>query len=142
MLKDNSCHYCTKTPSLKDIMIEITPMQVSTLYLYREQSHKGRCVLAYKDHVRELFELDAKELELYMQDVTKAAAAINKALSADKMNFGVFSDEVPHLHFHLVPKYKGGYEWGSTFAMMPPKPIFLSDAEYAEIIGCIKKELK
>ena len=141
MGKDDTCHYCTKVQSLKDIMIEIVEMKVSTLYLYREQSHKGRCVLAYKDHVKELFDLEEKDLNLYMQDVTKAAAAIKKAFSADKMNFGVYSDKVPHLHFHLVPKYKDGYEWGTPFAMMPEKPIFLNEEQYKEIIRRIKEQL-
>ena len=43
-------------------------------------------------------------------------------------------------HFHLVPKYTDGYEWGGTFAMNPGEK-FLSDEEYAALIDEIKKYL-
>ena len=41
---------------------------------------------------------------------------------------------------HLVPKYKDGFEWGGVFAMNPGQ-VFLSDAEYAEMIEKIKAAL-
>lgn len=41
---------------------------------------------------------------------------------------------------HLVPKYKDGFEWGTTFAMNPGKT-YLTDSEYAEMIQKIKDAL-
>ena len=41
---------------------------------------------------------------------------------------------------HLVPKYRDGFEWGGVFAMNPGK-VFLSDAEYADMIEKIKAAL-
>lgn len=140
MNKENTCFYCEKDQRLNDLMIEICQLGVSTLYLFREQTHKGRCIVAYNKHVNELFELDEKELELYMKDVTKAASAIKKAFSADKINYGAYSDKLPHLHFHLVPKYEDGYSWGSTFEMNPNKTL-LGEEEYKAIISHIKENL-
>lgn len=45
-----------------------------------------------------------------------------------------------HLHMHLCPKYKDGFEWGGTFEMNPGKT-FLTDAEYQEMIDRIKANL-
>lgn len=78
MSNKNNCLYCDKDEKLDNLMIEICKLEVSTLYLFKEQSHKGRCIVAYDKHVKELFELDDKELELYMKDVTRAAAMIKK----------------------------------------------------------------
>lgn len=44
----------------------------------------------------------------------------------------MLSTKLPHLHFHLVPKYEGGSSWGSTFDMMQEKKILLIDREYIE----------
>jgi ATP adenylyltransferase len=137
----SDCFYCTKDQRQKDLMIEICQMDVSTLYLFKEQTYRGRCIVAYKGHVNELFELPGKELELFMQDVTRAARAINSAFSPDKINYGAYSDKLPHLHFHVVPKYKDGHTWGSTFEMMPANKLLLSDAEYRELIDLIKENL-
>lgn len=141
MSTENTCFYCEKDQRLDDLMIEICQLDVSTLYLFKEQTHKGRCLVAYKEHVNELFELQETELESYIKDVAKAAAAMKKAFSPNKVNYGAYSDKLPHLHFHLVPKYQDGPSWGSTFEMMPAAKVLLSDAEYSELIDQIKQNL-
>lgn len=138
---DNSCFHCSKDQRLKDLMIEICEMDISTLYLFKEQTYKGRCLLSFKGHKGELFELQDNELRLFSQDLKKATNAMKKALAADKINYGAYSDKLPHLHFHLVPKYEGGPSWGSTFDMMPEKKVMLSDQDYMDLIRAIKKNL-
>lgn len=44
-----------------------------------------------------------------MEDINKVACAMHEIFNPDKVNYG---DTGHHLHFHLVPKYKDGYEWG------------------------------
>ena len=51
-----------KDQRLHDLMIELAPLQVSTLYLFREQTYRGRCLVAYRAHVNELYELPPDEL--------------------------------------------------------------------------------
>jgi ATP adenylyltransferase len=135
------CLYCRKDQRLHDLMIEIGPLTVSTLYLFKEQTHRGRCVVAYRAHVNELFELPANELALYMGDVARAAKAMKAAFNPNKINYGAYSDKLPHLHFHLVPKYEGGEKWGAPFEMMPANKKLLADADYAELIRAIKAKL-
>jgi len=132
------CFYCRKDQRLHDLMIEIAPLSASTLYLFKEQTHPGRCVVAYRGHVNELFELPDAELALFAKDVARAAKAIKTAFGATKINYGAFSDK---LHFHLVPKYKDGPSFGTTFEMMPANKKLLSDAEYADTIKAIKAAL-
>jgi diadenosine tetraphosphate (Ap4A) HIT family hydrolase len=135
------CFYCRKDQRLHDLMIEIAPLAASTLFLFREQTHPGRCVVAYRGHVNELFELSDADLALFTKDVARAAQAIKTAFGATKMNYGAYSDKLPHLHFHLVPKYLGGPGFGTTFEMMPASKKLLTDAEYAGIIQAIKTAL-
>lgn len=135
------CQYCRKDQRLTDLMIEICPMDVSILYLFREQTHRGRCVVAYRAHVNELFELPDAELVAFTRDVARAAKAIKAATNAKKINYGAYSDKLPHLHMHLVPKYEGGAAWGAPFEMMPANKQFLSDADYAAVIAAIKAKL-
>ena len=116
-------------------------MQVSTLYLFKEQTHRGRCVVAYRAHVNELFELPDAELTLFMQDVARAAKAIKTAFGPNKINYGAYSDKLPHLHMHLVPKYEGGEKWGAPFEMMPANRKLLPEAEYLSLITTLKAHL-
>ncbi len=140
MEKATDCLYCQRNELQKSLMIEMCDLQASTLFLFKEQSHPGRCVVAYKDHVKELFELSEADRNAFMADVCKVAEAIQKAFNPAKINYGAYSDKLPHLHFHIVPKYENGVSFGGTFEMNPQKT-YLSDYEYAETIEKIINEL-
>jgi ATP adenylyltransferase len=135
------CQYCRKDQRLHDLMIEIAPLQVSTLYLFKEQTYRGRCIVAYNAHVNELYELPNAELTKFMQDVARAAKAVRIATGAAKINYGAYSDKLPHLHFHLVPKYVDGPSWGSPFTMMPDPKVLLSSEDYAALGARIRGHL-
>ena len=72
--------------------------------------------------------------------MARAARALHAAFHPDKINYGAYGDTGCHLHFHLVPKYRDGYEWGGVFAMNPGET-FRSEAEYRELIEAIRAHL-
>ena len=139
-LMPHNCLYCQNKAALDELMIKIADLKVSTLYLFKEQTHRGRCVVAYKDHVGQQFEIPESDWLQFMLDTRRAAIAIDKAFHPDKINFGAYSDTLKHAHWHLVPKYADGPEWGGVFAMNP-RQTYLSDGEYADIIEKIKENL-
>lgn len=135
------CLYCDKTQVLHDLMIEVTTLSVSTVFLFKEQTYHGRCLVAYNRHNVELYELSDSELLAYMKDVNKVASAMKRLFNAEKINYGAYSDKLPHLHFHLIPKYVDGPDYGGVFAMNPQQT-YCSESEYLTLIETIKKELE
>lgn len=140
MTKDPNCGYCMRGELLEQFGIYICDLSVSTLILFKEQSHRGRCIVAYKDHVSEIVDISDEDRNAFFADVNRAARAIHKVFHPDKVNYGAYGDTGCHLHVHLVPKYKDGFEWGGVFAMNPGE-VYLSDAEYKEMIEAIKANL-
>lgn len=134
------CIYCTKHDVRDSIMIYIADLQVSKAFLFREQTYHGRCLVAYHGHVNDLNELSDEERNAFMADVAKVTRAMQKVFNPEKINYGAYSDKLSHLHFHLAPKYVDGPDYGGTFQMNPGK-VFLTDAEYQEMIAKIKAEL-
>ena len=127
------CLYCTNNQTLHNLMIEICELSVSRAFLFKEQTYRGRCLVAYKDHVNDLNELSDDDRNAFMADVARVTRAMQKAFNPEKINYGAYSDKLSHLHFHLAPKYVDGPDYGGTFQMNPGK-VYLSDAEYAEMI--------
>ena len=140
MIKDENCGYCMRGELLAKFGIYICDLSVSTLILFKEQSHPGRCIVAYKDHVSEIVDISDEERNAFFQDVNRAAKAIHAAFHPDKINYGAYGDTGCHLHMHLVPKYKDEFEWGGVFAMNPDQK-YLTDAEYEEMILKIQTQL-
>lgn len=132
-----NCGYCQGGELLAKFGIKICDLDVSQLILFKEQSHPGRCIVAYKDHVSEIVNISDDERNRFFADVDRAAKAIHKAFGPEKVNYGAYGDTGCHLHFHLVPKYKDQFEWGGVFQMNPDQT-YLTEEEYAEMIEKIK----
>ena len=139
-MNKKNCAYCMEGELLDKFGIKICELEGSKVYLFKEQSHLGRCIVAHKKHVSEMVELTPEERNIYFEDINKVATALHKAFSPNKINYGAYGDTGHHLHFHLVPKYKDEFEWGNVFEMNPGKK-YLSEEEYAEIIKKIKAYL-
>ncbi len=137
----SKCGYCTGGELLDAFGIPICELSVSTLILFREQSHPGRCIVAFRDHVSEMVDLSAEDRNAFFADVNRAAKAIHAAFHPDKINYGAYGDTGCHLHFHLVPKYRDGYEWGGVFVMNPGEK-YLTDEEYEAMIDKIRSKLE
>ena len=75
-----------------------------------------------------------------MADVVRVTRAMDKAFHPEKINYGAYSDKLSHLHFHLASKYVDGPDYGGTFQMNPGK-VYLTEAEYQELIDAIKANL-
>lgn len=136
----STCLYCQNNETLHHLMIKICDLDVSQLFLFKEQSHPGRCNVVYRDHAVEFHELNNEQRDAFMRDVAKVGKAIAAAFNPTKINYGAYADTISHLHIHVVPKYEGGYSFGGVFEMNPQK-ITLSDAAYLEVIEKIKANL-
>ena len=134
------CLYCQNNETLHSLMIEVATLRVSRLFIFKEQTYHGRCLVAYKDHVDDLNLLSDEERNAFMADVAQVTRAMQKVFNPAKINYGAYSDTLSHLHFHLIPNYVDGPDFGGVFQMNPQKT-YLSDKEYAEMAEAIKKAL-
>jgi diadenosine tetraphosphate (Ap4A) HIT family hydrolase len=136
----SECLYCQNNETLNELMIKICDLNVSQLFLFKEQSYPGRCNVVYSDHGVDLHELSDEQRNAFIRDVARVGNALTRAFSPDKINYGSYGDKLTHLHIHVVPKYKDGYGFGGVFEMNPRK-VTLSDSEYAELVEKIRQAL-
>ncbi len=137
---DNNCAYCVEGELVAKFGIKICELDTCKVYLFKEQSHRGRVIAAHKKHVGDMTELTAAERAAYIEDIAKISTALQNIFKPQKVNYGAYGDTGHHLHVHLVPKYTDEFEWGGTFAMNPDR-VYLDDAEYAEMVNTIGEAL-
>lgn len=73
---------------------------------------KGHCLVISKKSVDTITKLDNKELCAIINAVAKIDSRLREKLGADAINIIVndgkdAGQEVPHVHFHVVPRYSG-----------------------------------
>lgn len=134
------CLYCQSNDNLHNLMVEVTELSVSRVFIFKEQTYRGRCLVAYKDHVDDLNLLNDDDRDAFMGDVARVTRAMQNLFHPDKINYGAYADTLEHLHFHLVPKYVRGPDFGGVFRMNPQE-VYLSDEEYAQMAEALRKEL-
>ena len=136
-----SCFYCEKDERLLALMTPLTELQWSDVYLFNDQKHKGRCVVALKGHHDEMFELDDEQRSGFFAEVSLMAHAIANYTKADKINYAIYGDIVSHFHMHLVPKHRDGLQWGGPFTDTLPK-VTLSAEEFKAVGDGLLGELE
>ena len=136
-----NCLYCHNKELLDSLMIKVADLTVSRVYLFKEQSHRGRVIVASKLHVSEITALTDEERSLFFAEVDRVARTLHKLFKPTKVNYGAYGDTGHHLHFHLVPKYADDpFEWGGVFAMNP-KRTYLQPAEYDEMVAALRRDI-
>jgi len=99
-----------------DADLRIVAFEHSYLILNRDQFFPGYCLLFAKQHVTELFHLDKVVRQGMLEEVTRTAAALAQLLKPDKINYELLGNMVPHIHWHLVPRFSNDPLW--------PRPIW------------------
>ena len=145
MISGQNCPLCQTRPDIDEYSFKIIELDVSTLYLERDQQYAGYCVLKFtKRHATGLEHLTAEEHASFARDLKTAADAIYRAFTPDHMNYATLGNVIPHLHYHLIPRYKDDGRWGAPVWLtdlkdMPRKA--LKDADYLFLVDKIKKSI-
>jgi diadenosine tetraphosphate (Ap4A) HIT family hydrolase len=74
--------------------------------LVDEPDYPGFLRVVLNPHVSEMTDLPATDRLALMQVVFAAEAALREVLSPDKINLASLGNVVPHLHWHVIPRFK------------------------------------
>ena len=127
LVRGTDCPFDAPRAKSNDHWEIVAPLEVSTLYLATNQTYRGQCLLILDlRHATRADELSAKEWAAFCADLHRAEAAIARTVRPDHMNIAALGNVVPHLHWHIVPRYRNDPRWGSpiwptNLADMPDK---------------------
>ena len=76
------------------------------IVLAAEPEFPGFCRVIWHAHVKEMSDLDAAERARLMQVVFTTEQALRELLSPDKINLASLGNVTPHLHWHVIPRYR------------------------------------
>ena len=135
----NPCRMCTKWDDESEL--RIAELKQCYVLLNRDQFFPGYTFVVAKEHVTELFHLDREARALVIEEVAATAASLYKLFKPDKINYELLGNMVPHMHWHLVPRFRTDRLWPRPIWAELHEEVFLSPVEYAEQIELIKKAI-
>lgn len=131
-----TCPMCTKWETEPDL--RIAELAHTYVLLNRDQFFPGYCFVFTKEHVTELFHLERTVRNEIMDEVTAVAAALYKLFRPAKINYELLGNMVPHMHWHVVPRFSTEPLWPRPIWAEPHQEVTLSPRDYAERIAEIR----
>src|SRR6266851_4759891 len=106
-MENADCPFCQKLHHLDPTTEEVVwtfPHSVALLGPW--QSYQGYCILIARRHATELSQLPDAERRAYLDEMCVLARAIEETFRPHKLNYELLGNQVPHLHWHLFPRYR------------------------------------
>src|SRR4249919_642504 len=71
-----------------------------------EADYPGLCRVIWDRHVKEMTDLEADDSQQMMRVVFAVERALIQVLQPEKVNLASLGNQVPHLHWHVIPRFK------------------------------------
>jgi diadenosine tetraphosphate (Ap4A) HIT family hydrolase len=139
------CFFDQPRPASTPYWDAVTRMGVSTLCLQKNQIYHGHCILIFDSrHAIRPDELTLEEWTAFTADLHRAVGAIMRVCTPDHINVVCQGNVVPHLHWHIVPRYKTDPRWGAPITMTTMEEMhrmLLLDHERTDLIERLRAAL-
>lgn len=119
----------------------VVDLRLTTAYLHEDQFFAGWTVLVLKRHATELFHLGRDERAGVIEEVATVARALTEAVAAVKINYALLGNQLPHVHWHVIPRLAGDPAPRETVWSRPHPSRVLSPQERGALIARIQARL-
>ena len=108
-----SCAIDHPRPEAQEHWDLVVKLKSASLYLGKNQTYRGHCSLVLDiRHAARPDQLSAEEWLSYCADLQTSVAGIMRIVKADHVNVESLGNVLPHLHWHIVPRYENDPRWG------------------------------
>jgi diadenosine tetraphosphate (Ap4A) HIT family hydrolase len=73
--------------------------------LIDDDNYPGFCRVIWRDHAREMTDLNELDRMLVMDVLWQVEQVVREVMQPEKINLASFGNLVPHLHWHVIPRY-------------------------------------
>jgi diadenosine tetraphosphate (Ap4A) HIT family hydrolase len=90
--------------------------------LAEDAGFPGFCRVVWNDHVKEMTDLGEADRIHVMEAVAVVEKALRDLLQPDKINLAAMGTLVPHLHWHVVPRFRDDTHYPDPIWAAPRRP--------------------
>ena len=75
------------------------------IILVPDACYSGFCRVIWQAHVKEMSDLSVEQRQQFMAVVLGVEEVLREILRPDKINLASLGNQVPHLHWHVIPRF-------------------------------------
>lgn len=139
LIRGVGCEMCEQgRPEANGYGVRIHQGRYSDAYLQRAKVQPGYTLVIWRGrHVNEPTELTEAEAAGYWAEVLEVARALIGLYRPLKMNYETLGNSLPHLHTHLVPRFREDPRPGQPFPLSatPPEAKISDEALHADAVN-------
>lgn len=105
-------------------------------------SFPGFCRVIWNRHVGEMSDLAAGDARHFMDVVFATERALRRIMQPDKINLASLGNVVPHLHWHVIPRWRDDSHFPSPiWAAAQRSAVARAAPDHAELRSALETEL-
>jgi diadenosine tetraphosphate (Ap4A) HIT family hydrolase len=101
-LTPEGCPFCRSEPWSAHV-----ELPASWAIIPEEAVLPGYVLVVSKSHVIEPYELPEPERVQFWEEAMRTAAAVASVMQPVKVNYEIHGNTIPHLHLHILPRFRG-----------------------------------
>ena len=110
-------------PQLEADTIEVLRLPLSVVRLMNDRTWPWLVLVPEREEVTELFELDADDRALFVEEVALASTVLRDLFQPHKINVAALGNQVSQLHCHVIARFHHDPAWPRPiWGVQPPIP--------------------
>jgi diadenosine tetraphosphate (Ap4A) HIT family hydrolase len=145
LVRGEDCPLCAPRAASNEHWDLVSRLSVASMYLAKNQSYRGQSLVIFDSHHASVpSQLSPDEWRAFCADLYIAQSAVSRTVRPDHMNIELLGNVVPHLHWHVVPRYRNDSRWGSPIWLTSLADIpdtRLADRDRETLIGELRNAI-
>ncbi|MGH8903525.1 MAG: HIT family protein [Egibacteraceae bacterium] len=114
----NTCAFCSLITDAERNDTFLCSLDSAVAFVSLNQAYPGWSLVVLKNHYEDVLAIPESEFMDFNRGMRMVAKAIQQAFESPRINYAILGNEVPHVHWHIIPRYPDDPNWGR-----PPWPI-------------------
>ncbi len=117
-VRGDDCALCAGLRTV-DAVRTMAELPSGRVVLQDDADFRGYCILVFRRHACELFDLTHAERSALIEDINRVAQAVRRVVQPGKLNYAMLGNMAPHLHVHVIPRFPSDGWWGQSIWARP-----------------------
>lgn len=105
------------------------------------EPYAGYCRVVWNDHVAEMSDLAVADRSALMDVVFTVEAVLREQLQPAKINLASLGNQMPHLHWHVIPRWHDDPTFPAAVWAPPQRPAAARAADWSAIERALARRL-